>query len=211
MQRQDNWTEASRSLSSPSLLPLHSGQRRHITGSSQLMGLELNGSQRRTAARRRCHTAAAAPHRLLGRLEGSRALTVRLSRRVLTPVPATSHTHTAHCTATAVRSAALTTPPHRTLPLPLHFSSSMSVQTTKRVDQAKLHGLDIDETQMTQQVSAEEERERERREGGRTMGGRAANQRGRREAANQWSVTLSSACRLRGHRPSSMRAVMVCL
>jgi hypothetical protein len=50
----------------------------------------------------------------------------------------------------------------------------MSVQT-KRVDQEKLHGLDIDETQMTQQVSAEE-RERQRREGGRTMGGRAANQ-----------------------------------
>lgn len=34
----------------------------------------------------------------------------------------------------------------------------MSVQT-KRVDQEKLHGLDIDETQMTQQVSAKEERE----------------------------------------------------
>jgi len=49
----------------------------------------------------------------------------------------------------------------------------MSVQT-KRVDQEKLHGLDIDETQMTQQVSAKEERQR--REGERTMGGRAANQ-----------------------------------
>lgn len=36
----------------------------------------------------------------------------------------------------------------------------MSVQT-KRVDQEKLHGLDIDETQMTQQVSAKEERERD--------------------------------------------------
>ena len=49
----------------------------------------------------------------------------------------------------------------------------MSVQT-KRVDQEKLHGLDIDETQMTQQVSAKGEGER--REGERTMGGRAANQ-----------------------------------
>lgn len=56
---------------------------------------------------------------------------------------------------------------------------------TKRVvDQAKLHGLDIDETQMTQQVRAQRDMDRsiDRSTGAGTVG-----------AATRWSAVLSSA------------------
>ena len=85
----------------------------------------------------------------------------------------------------------------------------MSVQT-KRVDQEKLHGLDIDETQMTQQVSAEGERDSGERANGRWAGEQRTSQtrmkRGSESVVGHAELSLSSA-----RPPSSLLRLACCV